>query len=89
MGVSDAGFFGGHPLRTQMVKRGVAGLVSDGVVRDVGGVLGTHFADLVQRFAAPPSSGRSYLRRLGEPIGCGGVRYFQTTSSSPTRTEPC
>jgi len=40
MGVTDAGVFG-DILCTRMVKRGVAALVTDGVVRDVSGVLGS------------------------------------------------
>src|ERR1700712_6079025 len=40
MGVTDAGIFG-DILTARMVRRGVAGLVSDGVVRDIEGVLGT------------------------------------------------
>ena len=40
MGVTDAGIFG-DILTSRMAKRGVAALVSDGVVRDIAGVLGT------------------------------------------------
>ncbi|RWX60416.1 ribonuclease activity regulator RraA, partial [Mesorhizobium sp. M4B.F.Ca.ET.089.01.1.1] len=40
MGVTDAGIFG-DILCARMVKRGVAALVTDGVMRDVDGVLGT------------------------------------------------
>lgn len=40
MGVVDAGIFG-DILCARMKKRGVAGLVTDGVVRDLVGVLGT------------------------------------------------
>ncbi|MEZ0306294.1 MAG: ribonuclease activity regulator RraA, partial [Ramlibacter sp.] len=40
LGVTDAGIFG-DILCARMRKRGVAGLVTDGVVRDVEGVLGT------------------------------------------------
>ena len=40
MGVKDAGIFG-DILCARMVKRGVTALVTDGVVRDVEGVLGT------------------------------------------------
>ncbi len=47
MGVSDAGIFG-DILCARMQKRGVAALVTDGVVRDAAGVLGT----LACRFGA-------------------------------------
>ena len=40
MGVTDAGIFG-DILCARMKKRGVAGLVTDGIMRDVAGVLGT------------------------------------------------
>ena len=40
MGITDAGIFG-DILCARMVKRGVAALVTDGVVRDLEGVLGT------------------------------------------------
>src|SRR5690242_14892204 len=40
MGITDAGIFG-DILCARMVKRGVTALVTDGVVRDVEGVLGT------------------------------------------------
>ena len=40
MGVTDAGIFG-DILCARMAKKGVAGLVTDGVVRDLVGVLGT------------------------------------------------
>jgi regulator of RNase E activity RraA len=40
MGVTEAGIFG-DILCARMKKKGVAGLVTDGVVRDIAGVLGT------------------------------------------------
>src|SRR5262245_53438160 len=40
MGITDAGIFG-DILCARMMKRGVAALVTDGVVRDLEGVLGT------------------------------------------------
>src|ERR1700694_6014393 len=40
MGVQDAGIFG-DILCARMAKRGITALVSDGVVRDIEGVLGT------------------------------------------------
>ncbi len=45
-GVTDAGIFG-DILCARMRQRGVAALITDGVVRDVHGVLGTRLADLV------------------------------------------
>ncbi|MFZ1425419.1 MAG: ribonuclease activity regulator RraA, partial [Geminicoccaceae bacterium] len=53
-GVTDAGIFG-DILCARMVKRGVAALITDGVVRDVEGVLGTNLPVWCDGFAAPPS----------------------------------
>ena len=53
MGVTDAGIFG-DILCARMQRRGVAALVTDGVVRDVSGVLGTGLAVWCQGTAAPP-----------------------------------
>ena len=65
MGVTDAGIFG-DILCARMAKRGVAALVTDGVVRDVAGVLspgsrsGARALRLPPRSPASPSStGRS------------------------------
>ena len=64
MGVTDAGIFG-DILCARMVKRGVAALITDGVVRDVEGVLGTGLPVWCDGYAAPPSVAGSDLRRLG------------------------
>ncbi|MDP9046313.1 MAG: ribonuclease activity regulator RraA [Pseudomonadota bacterium] len=74
-GVTDAGIFG-DILCARMVKRGVAALVSDGVVRDLSGVLGTGLPVWCQGTAAPASvSGLTFVG-WQEPIGCGGVAVF-------------
>src|SRR4051812_3363152 len=54
MGITDAGIFG-DILCARMAKRGVAALVTDGVVRDVEGVLGTGLPVWCDGYAAPPS----------------------------------
>ncbi len=75
MGVADAGIFG-DILCARMQKRGVAALVTDGVVRDAAGVLGTHLPVWCNGFAAPPSvAGLTFVEWQG-PIGCGGVAVF-------------
>src|SRR3974390_2593080 len=56
MGVTDAGIFG-DILCARMKKRGVAALVTDGVVRDLAGVLGTKLPLWCRGAAAPPSRG--------------------------------
>src|ERR1700720_4431800 len=75
MGVTDAGIFG-DILCARMVKRGVAALVTDGVVRDLEGVLGTGLPVWCDGYAAPPSVAGLTFVGWGEPIGCGGVAIF-------------
>jgi regulator of RNase E activity RraA len=75
MGVTDAGIFG-DILCSRMVRRGVAGLVTDGVVRDLAGVLGTGLPVWCEGVAAPPSVAGLTFVGWQEPIGCGGVAVF-------------
>jgi regulator of RNase E activity RraA len=75
MGVTDAGIFG-DILCARMAKRGVAALVTDGVVRDVAGVLGTGLPVWCQGVAAPPSVAGLTFVDWQQPIGCGGVAVF-------------
>src|SRR6202051_3933526 len=75
MGVTDAGIFG-DILCARMAKRGVAALVTDGVVRDVAGVLGTGLPVWCSGAAAPPSVAGLTFVNWQEPIGCGGVAVF-------------
>jgi len=75
MGVTDAGIFG-DILCARMKKRGVAGLVTDGVVRDLAGVLGTGLPVWCNGAAAPPSVAGLTFVNWQEAIGCGGVAVF-------------
>src|SRR5438552_1943268 len=75
LGVTDAGIFG-DILCQRMRERGVAALVSDGVVRDLAGVLGTGLPVWCQGAAAPPSVAGLTFVGWQEPIGCGGVAIF-------------
>jgi len=75
MGVTDAGIFG-DILCARMQKRGIAALITDGVVRDVAGVLGTGLPVWCQGAAAPPSVAGLTFVNWQEPIGCGGVAVF-------------
>jgi len=74
-GITDAGIFG-DILCARMQKRGVAALVTDGVVRDVAGVLGTNLPVWCRGIAAPPSVAGLTFVNWQEPIGCGGVAVF-------------
>jgi regulator of RNase E activity RraA len=75
MGVTGAGIFG-DILCARMAKRGVAGLVTDGAVRDVVGVLGTGLPVWCQGVAAPASVAALTFVAWQQPIGCGGVAVF-------------
>ncbi|MCW5659101.1 MAG: ribonuclease activity regulator RraA [Burkholderiaceae bacterium] len=75
MGTTDAGIFG-DILCARMQRRGVAALVTDGVVRDVAGVLGTQLPVWCQGTAAPPSVAGLTFVGWQEPVGCGGVAVF-------------
>ena len=75
MGVADAGIFG-DILCARMVRRGVAALVTDGVVRDLAGVRGTGLPVWCQGAAAPPSVAGLTFVGWNEPVGCGGVAVF-------------
>ena len=75
MGVTDAGIFG-DILCARMRRRGVAGLVTDGVIRDAAGVLATGLPVWCQGAAAPPSVARLTFVGWQQPIGCGGVAVF-------------
>lgn len=75
MGVTDAGIFG-DILCSRMMKKGVAGLVTDGVVRDVAGVRESKLPVWCQGVAAPPSVAGLTFVDWQQPIGCGGVAVF-------------
>ena len=75
MGVTTAGIFG-DILVMRMARRKVTALVTDGVVRDLEGVLGTGLPVWCDGYAAPPSVAGLTFVGWGEPIGCGGVAVF-------------
>jgi regulator of RNase E activity RraA len=75
MGVTDAGIFG-DILCARMKQREVAALVSDGVVRDLQGVMATGLPVWCQGTAAPASVAGLTFVGWQEPVGCGGVAVF-------------
>jgi regulator of RNase E activity RraA len=75
MGNGDVGIFG-NILCERMKMRGVAALVTDGVVRDITGVLATGLPVWCSGAAAPPSVAGLTFVSWQEPIGCGGVAVF-------------
>lgn len=75
MGATDAGIFG-DILCARMKKRGVAALVTDGVVRDVAGVRATALPVWCSGVAAPPSVAGLTFVNWQEPVACGGVAVY-------------
>ena len=75
MGVNDAGIFG-DILCARMQRRGVTPRVTDGVVRDQAGVLGTGLPVWCSGAAAPPSVAGLTFVDWQRPIACGGVAVF-------------
>src|SRR5690606_8329150 len=71
----DAGIFG-DILCARMAGRSVAGVITDGVVRDAGGVLASGMKVWCNGIAAPPSVAGLTFVGWQEPISCGGVAVF-------------
>ena len=75
MGVTEAGVFG-DILAQRMAVRKVAGLVTDGAMRDKAGVLETGLAVWCAGAAAPASVAGLTFVGWQEPIGCGGIAIY-------------
>lgn len=75
MGVTDAGTFG-DILCERMKILGVAGVVTDGVVRDITGVEKVGLPIWCQGTAAPPSVSGLTFSGWQDPVACGGVAIF-------------
>ena len=75
MGITTAGIFG-DILTMRMMRRGVAALVTDGVVRDKVGVLASALPVWCAGIAAPASVNGLTFIGWQEPIGCGGCAIF-------------
>src|SRR5688500_15149821 len=75
MGVTEAGIFG-DILCARMQKRGVAALITDGVMRDGVGCEGTGLPIWCAGVAAPPSVAALTFVGWQEPIACGGIAVF-------------
>jgi regulator of RNase E activity RraA len=72
MGCTAAGIFG-DILCARMAKKGVAGLVTDGMVRDGAGVIATGLPVFCRGSVAPASVAALHFVGWEETIGCGGV----------------
>lgn len=75
MGVDSAGIFG-DILAARIAKRGVAALITDGVMRDMAGVIATGLPVWCNGAAAPASVASLTFVNWQEPVGCGGVAVF-------------
>lgn len=72
MGISDAGILG-DILCARMHQKGVAGLVTDGSVRDRSGLAQAELPIWCSGVAAPPAVAQLAFVGWQETIGCGGV----------------
>ena len=66
----------GDILAGRMKRRGVAGIVSDGPMRDVAGIRAVNIPVWCSGAAAPPSIAALWFAGWQEPVGCGGVAVF-------------
>lgn len=74
-GVTHAGIFG-DILCARMQQRGVAGLVTDGAVRDVAGIIASGLPVWCAAIASPASVAGLTFAGWQESIGCGGVAVY-------------
>jgi len=74
-GTRDAATFGDIVV-ARMAKRGVAGIVTDGAVRDRMGLLAIKMPIWMSGITAPPPAASLMLAEWQQPIGCGGVAVF-------------
>ena len=67
---------GGEILTTRLMKRGAAGLVSDGPIRDSGPVADLPFQVFCSGRSAPLNLIHHHAVDMNIPIGCGGVAVY-------------
>jgi regulator of RNase E activity RraA len=67
---------GGQILTTRLQKRGAAGLVSDGPLRDSGAIAQMDFPVYCAGGSAPLNLIQHHAVDLNVPIGCGGVAVY-------------
>ncbi len=63
----------GDILGARLIYRGIAGVIADGAMRDVGPLAQMSLPIQCRASAPPPSSGALLAVGTGEAIGCGGV----------------
>ena len=72
---NDVGMLGGN-LVTRMKVRGVAGVVTDGGMRDIPEIAAIGLPVFVTATAAPPSFTKLMAVDTERPVSCGGVAVF-------------
>ena len=75
MGIADAGV-AGDVLCARMALRGVAGLVTDGAIRDIVGVERSGLSVWARGTASPAPGNSLTFMDWGLPVACGGVAVF-------------
>ncbi len=63
----------GDILAARMIVRGIAGLVTDGAMRDAGPLMDMDLPIHARTFTPPPHTASTLAIGINEPIGCGGT----------------
>ena len=66
----------GDILAARMIFRSIAGLVTDGAMRDAGPLMAMDLPVHSRGFTPPPNTASVLAVGLNEPVGCGGVLVF-------------
>jgi regulator of RNase E activity RraA len=66
----------GDILAARLIYRGIAGVVADGAMRDIGPLRDMDLPIHCRASAPPPSSAALLAVGTGEPIGCGGTLVY-------------
>lgn len=66
----------GDILAARMIFRGIAGLVTDGAMRDAGPLMEMELPVHARAFTPPPNTASTLAIDYNEPVGCGGVLVF-------------
>lgn len=66
----------GDILAARMIVRGIAGLVTDGAMRDAGPLMAMDLPVHARTFTPPPNTATVLAVGINEPVGCGGTLVF-------------
>jgi regulator of RNase E activity RraA len=76
MGGNIGGGAIGDILAARLIHRGIAGVVADRGMRDIGPLMHMDLPVHCRAFAPPPSSAALLAVGTGEPVGCGGTLVY-------------